>query len=405
MASALVDLTSCDDENDSAGTNKAVPVNAFSVLMGASRKVFSPTKTQSLAPTIITDNRSAQIPPSNSSSEGSTNRKWGKRDGFKAPGYKLIRFGRMTIPIVVDGFQYASADLSDTYFLTHFHSDHYGGLTSKFSHGKIYCTTTTAKLVSLRLNVSADMIVPLELNKRYTINMTDGTCVYVTLFDANHCPGAACFIFNTDHTSETIIHTGDFRYTPNMLTQCPDLASLSMRSDNSQLLTIYLDTTYCDPAYSFPEQDDTLNAVVAAVKAELGLEDGSVSLTSSAVSGSAIPIVDLSNEDDEDDHEGEVTEKDQDEKRTVPENKVEEEGRLDEMTELFNHRKPTSDDSSSKRDVLFLFGAYGIGKERVYMRVAQALSRQVHVDANRKRAMDCYTDWPTPMKGKLVNFR
>jgi len=32
-------------------------------------------------------------------------------------------------PIVVDGFEYASQDLTNIYFLTHFHSDHYMGLT------------------------------------------------------------------------------------------------------------------------------------------------------------------------------------------------------------------------------------------------------------------------------------
>jgi phosphoribosyl 1,2-cyclic phosphodiesterase len=43
----------------------------------------------------------------------------------------------MTLPIIVDGFQYASPGLSDTYFLTHFHSDHYQGLDKDFSCGGV----------------------------------------------------------------------------------------------------------------------------------------------------------------------------------------------------------------------------------------------------------------------------
>lgn len=52
-----------------------------------------------------------------------------------APQYKRIQVGNMRIPIIVDGFQFASSQLSDTYFLTHFHSDHYIGLTRDFSYG------------------------------------------------------------------------------------------------------------------------------------------------------------------------------------------------------------------------------------------------------------------------------
>lgn len=55
-----------------------------------------------------------------------------------APAYKKIQIGNMTYPIVVDGFQYSSSLLSDTYFLTHFHSDHYIGLSKDFNCGKTH---------------------------------------------------------------------------------------------------------------------------------------------------------------------------------------------------------------------------------------------------------------------------
>jgi hypothetical protein len=72
-----------------------------------------------------------------------------------APGYKKVQGEGQRVPIIVDGFQYASEALSDCYFLTHFHSDHYIGLDRSFDYGRIYCSGTTAALVKLRLNLKA----------------------------------------------------------------------------------------------------------------------------------------------------------------------------------------------------------------------------------------------------------
>jgi hypothetical protein len=53
-----------------------------------------------------------------------------------APNYKKIKSLSMSHPIVVDGFQFASKALTDCYFLTHFHSDHYIGLDKSFDCGR-----------------------------------------------------------------------------------------------------------------------------------------------------------------------------------------------------------------------------------------------------------------------------
>ena len=49
-------------------------------------------------------------------------------------------------PFIVDGFNFLDPDVSH-YFLTHFHSDHYCGLTASFDFGTIYCSPITAALV------------------------------------------------------------------------------------------------------------------------------------------------------------------------------------------------------------------------------------------------------------------
>lgn len=66
----------------------------------------------------------------------------------------------------------------------------YQGLTQGFRHGKIFCSTITARLVKLRLGVPTDLIQAVPLNETVLI---DG--VRVTFIDANHCPGAVMILF------------------------------------------------------------------------------------------------------------------------------------------------------------------------------------------------------------------
>ena len=70
--------------------------------------------------------------------------------------------------------------------------------------------------------------------------------VEVTLIDANHCPGAAQILFKLS-TGETYIHCGDMRFGTHLL-ENPHL----QRFQNCN--AIYLDTTYCNPKYTFPAQ-------------------------------------------------------------------------------------------------------------------------------------------------------
>ncbi|KDO26157.1 hypothetical protein SPRG_08518 [Saprolegnia parasitica CBS 223.65] len=113
---------------------------------------------------------------------------FGKKPKYSCPDYKKIQ----GTSIIVDGFQYASPSLSTTYVLSHFHSDHYGGLGRSFSAGIIYCTPTTARLVQLCLGVDKKYLHPLPLHQPYVLADHKAQ---MTFIDANHCPGprSSCF--------------------------------------------------------------------------------------------------------------------------------------------------------------------------------------------------------------------
>ena len=78
--------------------------------------------------------------------------------------------------------------------------------------------------------------------------------------DANHCPGAVQFLFASPGPSaERYVHTGDFRYTESM-TRDANLLEF-VRAD-----AVFLDTTYCNPKFTFPSQEDSVDYVVNAIK-------------------------------------------------------------------------------------------------------------------------------------------
>ena len=265
------DLMPAVTEEYSANREAIRPFNSFDVLMSSSRaKVKAATATT----------------------------KFRRNYNGWCPEYK--RIVQTQPPIIVDGFQYACKQLSSIYVLTHFHSDHYMGLTRHFQAGQIVCSEITAKLVQLKLGVDRKYLLPVPLNQPFQLSDR----VEITLLDANHCPGAVLVLFKLRRIGKVILHTGDFRF---------DHATMQPRLMPYSIHTVYLDTTYCDPKYTFPPQPQVIRSVLNKIE------------------------------------------------ETIHSNKV-----------------------------LYWFGTYSIGKEKVFMEAARHFNKKVYLERGKRQMMDCY---------------
>ncbi|KAM7537635.1 hypothetical protein Aperf_G00000070632 [Anoplocephala perfoliata] len=158
-------------------------------------------------------------------------------------------------PFTVDAFKYGTVEGCIGYFLTHFHYDHYCGLTSKFK-GTIYCSEITAKLVRMKFGPSLSIIA-------LSTNAFTNICGFeILLIDANHCPGSVLIISPLPDGTVNL-HTGDFRAQASMLESPNPLADFIASNESQRRInTIYLDTTFCSPRFTFPDQEAVIAAAV-----------------------------------------------------------------------------------------------------------------------------------------------
>lgn len=95
--------------------------------------------------------------------------------------------------IIVDDFDYCKFYPKNTFvhFLTHFHQDHWGGLTPLWDYGQIYCSEKSKLLIVNRFPKVEPLIktLPLQTPTKILLNDNDELEVEVTFFDAHHIPG------------------------------------------------------------------------------------------------------------------------------------------------------------------------------------------------------------------------
>ena len=186
--------------------------------------------------------------------------------------------------ICVDAFRYGAVEGCRAYFLSHFHSDHYVGLTANWCHGPIYCSKVTASLVKSQLRTADQWVIELDFEETVDVPGTEG--VSVTMIPANHCPGSSLFLFEKTvqtrgrgSSTQRILHCGDFRacaaHVEHPLLRPETLDAVTGRSRQQKIDVCYLDTTYLSPRYSFPPQEDVVAACAElCVSLDRSLRDG-----------------------------------------------------------------------------------------------------------------------------------
>ncbi|KAL9550134.1 hypothetical protein MBANPS3_004874 [Mucor bainieri] len=256
------------------------------------------------------------------------------------PYYKRLAGTKM----VVDAFTFGEIPDCEGYLLSHFHSDHYMGLSPNWIHGPIYCSEITARLVEQKLGVASDFIFPLPMNTPCTLPGTDQ--LTVTLIDANHCPGAALFLITTKDNLR-YLHTGDFR-------ACPKMCLHPMLKEQP-LDIVYLDTTYLDPKYSFPSQDSCIQTACELVRRHNGV----------------INNEDLSSNGKRIDH-----------------------WFAQEKKEIITDHSPqqTDDSNDKKHRLLVVVGTYSLGKENIFIEIAKTLGSKIFVTDQKRAILETFHD-------------
>jgi hypothetical protein len=163
------------------------------------------------------------------------------------------------------------------YFLTHFHSDHYTGLTPFFSKGIVWTTEATARLVCSRLGLPSEQVRAVPLSRAGALRPVE-LCngVEAILLDANHCPGAGMVVFRCRALKRVVLHCGDMRASSEAVEgwrAALEEWGVRTASDGAtpgDVSVVYLDSTYLSPSvvasrtnFDFPSQ----NAVLAALGA------------------------------------------------------------------------------------------------------------------------------------------
>ncbi|AGO12721.1 AaceriADR250Cp [[Ashbya] aceris (nom. inval.)] len=261
-----------------------------------------------------------------------------RKRSIPLPDVKKVRFRDTTV--VVDGFMYMDDPTVDAYFLSHFHADHYQGLSPSWKQGPLYCSAITARLAVHKFKIAQDMVTVLYPGIPHNIS----SVLRCIPLDANHCPGALILLFEElderGHVHRSILHTGDFRATTSMVTELLHITG------ERPIDMVYLDTTYLHPYYHFPLQESviTTTADFAAKVSEVGLKAYFADKQKSILT--------------------------------------------------FARQRKTPKHSIQFR-YLYLIGSYSIGKERLAVAIAERLRTKLYIpaDSEKHRMIERYKEW------------
>ncbi|KAK4103240.1 hypothetical protein N658DRAFT_514742 [Parathielavia hyrcaniae] len=153
-------------------------------------------------------------------------------------------------------------------FLSHIHSDHLAGLESLRSPLYRYpCRINYANGILearvQRYRHLKTLLKLIPLDTPTVLELEPGNHLQVTLFDANHCPGAVMFLF--EGQGKAVLYTGDIRSEPWFVITIARSPSLIEYSTGLKTLdTIYLDTSFIDDI-DFPTKSEGISELLREV--------------------------------------------------------------------------------------------------------------------------------------------
>ncbi|KAI9029173.1 hypothetical protein DFJ74DRAFT_657397 [Hyaloraphidium curvatum] len=315
---------------------------------------------------------------------------WGSAGGPKRPPpfhKKVPGTG-----FLVDAFGYGEVEWATGYFLTHYHADHFGGLTKNGKRAPIYCSSVTKNLCMKQLKVPEEKLVTLPFEGELMVPDGPRSMVRVQTIDANHCPGSVLVLFHVQHpgpTTRSYLHTGDFRATPAMLAH-PFLLL------PHPLDVLFLDTTYAKPDHRFPAQERVIETVCELIRRGVASDGGGVKevvreelgrLRRETIQGrgaanrsgkgviggllgwfTSVRTVPKA-------------------KKAAPEEPERERGTLASC--FLPSARPAAPRPST---TLVVCGSYQIGKERLYKALATSLSTLIFADGSKRGLLECQED-------------
>lgn len=283
------------------------------------------------------------------------------------PFYKILP----GFDICVDAFRYGAVEGCKAYFLSHFHSDHYIGLSASWCHGPIYCSHVTANLVRQQLRVDPKWVVDLDFEDKVEVPGTNG--VQVTMISANHCPGSSLYLFEKALSKgpnpklQRVLHCGDFRACPAHVEHPllrPDVLDIATGKERQQKIDVcYLDTTYLNPKYAFPCQEDVITACadmcVSLNRIQTDDTDGWETMKRERAGTGMVKFV-----------------------RKDSEPAIKEEEPSSDMSLMTNGKLGSA---KARGRLLVVVGTYSIGKERVCLGIARALNSKIYAPPGKQR--------------------
>jgi DNA cross-link repair 1A protein len=182
------------------------------------------------------------------------------------------------------------------------------------------------------------------------------------MIPANHCPGSSLFLFEKSFGSgpnarrQRILHCGDFRASAAQVQHPllrPDPINPATGQPRQQRIDqCYLDTTYLNPKYAFPSQDDVISAC-SELCIRLNQEAG-VALDQGSNGTDGLM------------------------------NKF-----LSSVTGNGRTKEPSSRNDGR---LLVVIGTYSIGKERICLGIARALGSKIFATPQKRRICTCLED-------------